>query len=143
MWCRCRVPLLCAMVGGEGDDQLSGSGRGAIAGCHCSVLWLGRRVRTNLGEWTLVPLQGAIAHTWWLPRLSNGYGDNLVVTTTTLCCLSDYSYCMVCMFISQYTSVKLFMFFLIENPTILGLNLISMHLHLPINVNIELLTRAQ
>ena len=30
-----------AMVGGEGDDQLWGSGRGAIAGCHCSVLWLG------------------------------------------------------------------------------------------------------
>ena len=48
--------------------------------------------------------------TWWLPRLSNGYGDNLVVTMTTLCCLSDYSYCMVCMFIYQYTFVKLFMF---------------------------------
>ena len=30
------------MVGGEGDDQLWGSGRGAIARCHCSVLWLGR-----------------------------------------------------------------------------------------------------
>ena len=33
------------MVGGEGDDQLWGSGRwtllGASAGCHCSVLWLG------------------------------------------------------------------------------------------------------
>ena len=28
----------CAMVGGEGDDQLWGSGRGAIAaGCHCRV----------------------------------------------------------------------------------------------------------
>ena len=26
---------------GEGDDQLWGSGHGAIAGCHCSVLWLG------------------------------------------------------------------------------------------------------
>ena len=48
--------------------------------------------------------------TWWLPRLSNGYGGNLVVTMTTLCCLSDYSYCMVCMFIYQYTFVKLFMF---------------------------------
>ena len=23
--------------GGGGDDQLWGSGRGAIAGCHCSV----------------------------------------------------------------------------------------------------------
>ena len=29
------------MVGGERDDQLWGSGRGAIAGCHCSVLWRG------------------------------------------------------------------------------------------------------
>ena len=37
----------CAMVGGEGDDQLWGSGRGAIAGCRCSVLWLG-----TLAEWT-------------------------------------------------------------------------------------------
>ena len=25
--------------GGEGDDQLWGSGRSAIAGCHCGVLW--------------------------------------------------------------------------------------------------------
>ena len=24
---------------GEGDDQLWGSGCGAIAGCRCSVLW--------------------------------------------------------------------------------------------------------
>ena len=74
------------MVEGKGDDQLWGSGRGAIAGCHsvlwlgegvvplqaamvvcyCSVLWLGGRVTTNftLGEWTWchrwVPLQGAI-----------------------------------------------------------------------------------
>ena len=37
------VPLLGAIVGchcsveGEGDDQLWGSGRGAIAGCHCGV----------------------------------------------------------------------------------------------------------
>ena len=37
------------MVGGEGDDQLWGSGRGAIAGCHCSVLWLGASVTTNFG----------------------------------------------------------------------------------------------
>ena len=40
------VPLQGAIVvcygwGGEGDDQLWPSGRGAIAGCHCSVLWLG------------------------------------------------------------------------------------------------------
>ena len=43
--CHRRVPLSCAMVGGgEGDDQLWGSGCGAVAGCHSSVLWL--------GEWT-------------------------------------------------------------------------------------------
>ena len=39
------VPLLGAIPGchcsGEGDDQLWGSGRGANAGCHCSVLSLG------------------------------------------------------------------------------------------------------
>ena len=28
---------------GEGDGQFWGGGRGAIAGCHCSVLWLGGR----------------------------------------------------------------------------------------------------
>ena len=44
---------------GEGEDQLWG-GRGAIAGCHCSVLWLGGRVRTNFGGVDVVPLQGAI-----------------------------------------------------------------------------------
>ena len=45
------------MVAGEGDDQ--GIGRGAIAGCHCSVLWLGGRVTTNFGGVDVVPLQGA------------------------------------------------------------------------------------
>ena len=40
------VPLQGAIVvcygwGAEGDDQFWWSGRGAIAGCHCSVLWLG------------------------------------------------------------------------------------------------------
>ena len=39
------VPLQGAIVvcygWGEGDDQLWLSGRGAIAGCRCSVLWLG------------------------------------------------------------------------------------------------------
>ena len=29
--CHCSVPLYCAMVGGEGDDQFYG--RGAIVGC--------------------------------------------------------------------------------------------------------------
>ena len=32
---------------------------GAIVGCHCSVLWLGR-VTTNFGGVDVVPLQGAI-----------------------------------------------------------------------------------
>ena len=41
------------MVAGEGDDQLWGSGRGAIAGCHCS--WGEGRVTTNLSG------RGAIA----------------------------------------------------------------------------------
>ena len=44
------VPLLGAIVvcyGWGGDNQLWGSGRGAIAGCHCSVLWLGG----SLQEW--------------------------------------------------------------------------------------------
>ena len=49
------------MVGGEGDGQVWGSGRGAIAGCHCSVLWLGGRVMTNFGGVDVVPLLGAIA----------------------------------------------------------------------------------
>ena len=33
---------------------------GAIVGCHCSVLWLGR-VTTNFGGVGVVPLLGAIA----------------------------------------------------------------------------------
>ena len=34
---------------------------GAIAGCHCSVLWWGEgRVTTNFGGVDVVPLQGAI-----------------------------------------------------------------------------------
>ena len=55
------VPLQGAIVVcyGGGDDQIWGSGRSAIAGCHCRVpLWCA------LGEWTQchcwVPLQGAI-----------------------------------------------------------------------------------
>ena len=34
---------------------------GAIAGCHCSVLWLWGGVTTNFGGVDVVPLQGAIA----------------------------------------------------------------------------------
>ena len=63
------VPLQGAIVvcygWGEGDDQLWGSGRGAIrgvdvAGCHCSVLWLVGRVTTNFGGVDVVPLLGAV-----------------------------------------------------------------------------------
>ena len=32
--------IMCYMRA-EGDDQFWWNGRGAIAGCHCSVLWLG------------------------------------------------------------------------------------------------------
>ena len=45
---------------GEGDNQLWGSGRGAIAGhegaiagCHCSVLWQGGKVTTNLAGFAM------------------------------------------------------------------------------------------
>ena len=46
-WCHCRAIAVCYGCRG-GDDQLWGSGRGAIdmvpllgaiVGCHCSVLW--------------------------------------------------------------------------------------------------------
>ena len=49
------------MVGGEGDDQLWGSGRGAVAGCHCRVPE--RRVTTNFGGVDVVHcwVLGAIA----------------------------------------------------------------------------------
>ena len=33
---------------------------GAIAGCHCSVRWLGGRVTTNFGGVDVVPLQCAL-----------------------------------------------------------------------------------
>ena len=33
------------------------SGRGAIAGCHCSVLWLSGTVTTNFGGVDMVPLR--------------------------------------------------------------------------------------
>ena len=70
------------MVGGEGDGQLWGNGRGAllgaIAGCHCSVLWCGEGRVTTLAEWTWchcwVPSWGAIVvcYGWgegWRPIL--------------------------------------------------------------------------
>ena len=44
------------MVGGR--HPFWWSGRGAIAGCHCSVLWLGGV--THFGGVVVVPLQGVI-----------------------------------------------------------------------------------
>ena len=52
------------MVGGEGDDQLCRSGRGAIAGCHCRVpLWcavVGGKEGDDQLWGDVVPLLGAI-----------------------------------------------------------------------------------
>ena len=43
------------------DDQLWGSGRGAIAGCHCSVLWWGEgRVTTNFGGVDVAPWRATV-----------------------------------------------------------------------------------
>ena len=43
--------------------------QGAIVGCHCSALWLGRRVTTNFGGVDVVPLlvpsYGAIVRYGW------------------------------------------------------------------------------
>ena len=44
----------------QGDDHLCGSGCGAIAGCHCCVLWFEGRVTTNFGGVDVVPLLGAV-----------------------------------------------------------------------------------
>ena len=83
------VPLQGAIVvcygsGGEGDDQLWRSGRGAIAGCHCSLLWFGGRVTTNFGGvdggrcgcHCRVPLQGAIV-------VCYGWGGHFFFTLIT------------------------------------------------------------
>ena len=70
------MPLLGAIAGRERDDQLWGSGRGAIAGCHCRVLWLGK-VTTNFGGVDVVPLQGAIV--WRKGRVTANFGGVDVV----------------------------------------------------------------
>ena len=50
----------CHCVGeGEGDGQLWGSGRGAIAGCHCTMVGEGEG-DGEVGGVDVVPLQGAI-----------------------------------------------------------------------------------
>ena len=86
------VPLQGAMVGGEGDDQLWGSGRGAIAGCHCRghcrVLWLGEGDDQLWGTGDVVPLLGAIAGCPWLPpifRASNGIQKNIQENNNEFC----------------------------------------------------------
>ena len=48
-------------VGGEGDDQLWGSGRGAIGGVDVVPLQGALRVTANFEGVDVVPLQGAIA----------------------------------------------------------------------------------
>ena len=54
------VPLPNAIAGCH-CSVLWLSGRGAIAGCHCNVLWWGEgRVTANFGGVDVVPLQGAI-----------------------------------------------------------------------------------
>ena len=63
--CHCSV----LWFGGEGDDQFWWSGRVAIAGCHCSVLWLRGRVTTNFGGVDVVPL---------LRHCGSGEGDDQV-----------------------------------------------------------------
>ena len=42
--------IVACYGGGEDDQQLRMNGRGAICGCHCSMLWWGEgRVMTNFG----------------------------------------------------------------------------------------------
>ena len=71
------VPLLGAIVvcygWGEGDGQLWGSGRGAIAGCHCSVLWFGEGDDQLWGSG-----RGAVAgcHCWVPLQGARGKGDD-------------------------------------------------------------------
>ena len=72
------------MVAGEGDDQLWGSGRGAIAGCHCSVLWWGEgRVTTNFGGVDVVPLRATVrchcSVLWLGGRVATNFGGVDVV----------------------------------------------------------------
>ena len=55
------VPLQGAIAGCH-CSVLWLSGRGAIAGCHCSVLWFGVRVTTNFGGVDVVSFAGG--RTW-------------------------------------------------------------------------------
>ena len=68
------VPLLGAIArchcSGEGDDQLWGSGRGAIAGCHCRVLWLGGHFSSALITQKLVFASWGLC--WYNPFFLEG-----------------------------------------------------------------------
>ena len=53
---------------------------GAMVGCHCSVLWLGRRVAANFGGVDVVLLQGAIVVCYGLGgRVMTNFGGVDVV----------------------------------------------------------------
>ena len=51
---------------------------GAIAVCHCSVLWLGGGRRPTLGEWTTLSGRGTIAG-WLGGRVTTNFGGVDVV----------------------------------------------------------------
>ena len=65
LWGSGRGAIVVCYGWGGGDGQFWMSERGAIAGCHCrchcSVLWLRGRVTTNFGGVDVVPVLGAIA----------------------------------------------------------------------------------
>ena len=59
--------VVCYGWGAEGDDQFWWSGRGAIAGCHCSVLWLGGGGRRLiLVEWSWCHCRVPLYNVLWL-----------------------------------------------------------------------------
>ena len=44
-----------------------GAGSGAIAGCHCSLLWFAGRVKRGSGRWTLLgAIEGCRCSVLWL-----------------------------------------------------------------------------
>ena len=61
------------------NNELWGSGRGAIAGCHCSVLWLGANIITNFAGVDVVPLLPTMA-----PRKSTPKNCLELLTNVTL-----------------------------------------------------------
>ena len=97
------VPLQGAIVvcygWGGGDDQLWRSGRGAIDGCRCSVLWWGGGVTTNFGGVDVVPLitQELVFAIWGLCWYNfSVVQENLLLGYDTIgkmyCCIYIYVY---------------------------------------------------